>query len=163
MNFKVNFKMKSLRLALSLLALFAATFASAQTPAQKSFDELKSLSGSWEGKNSEGKSLRVSFRDTAGGSALMSEIQAQDHDDMISMIHLDGSNRLVMTHYCSAGNQPRMATIGSPDGKTITFDFFDATNLGTPVQDTCSGSCSQSSTRTITPKTGLLTLDRARS
>jgi hypothetical protein len=124
--------MKSLRIALSLCLLLAATYTLAQTATQKSFDQLRSLTGSWEGKNSQGKPLMVSFRDTAGGSALMSEIQGEGHDNMISMFNLDGPNRLVLTHYCSAGNQPRMAATVSPDGKTFTFDFFDATNLNTP-------------------------------
>jgi hypothetical protein len=123
--------MKSIRIALSLW-LLAATAAFAQSAAQKSFDQLKSLTGSWEGKTTQGKPVQVSFRDTAGGSALMSEIHAMDHDDMITMFHLDGANRLLMTHYCSAGNQPRMTATASPDDKTITFDFLDATNLATP-------------------------------
>ena len=124
--------MKSIRIGLPLFLLLAATAALSQTAAQKSFDQLKTLTGSWEGKNSQGKPLRVSFRDTAGGSALMSEIIGEGHEDMISMIHMDGSNRLMMTHYCGAGNQPRMAATTSPDGKSITFDFFDGTNLATP-------------------------------
>ena len=126
--------MKSLRIAISLGLLAIATVALAQTSAQKSFDQLKTLTGSWEGKDSKGQPLRVSFRDTARGSVLMSEIQKEGHEVMVSMIrmiHLDGPNRLLLTHYCSDGNQPRMAAT-SPDGKTITFDFFDATNLATP-------------------------------
>jgi hypothetical protein len=119
--------MKSARIALSLFVLSAPVLA--QTSAQKSFDQLKTLAGSWQGTNSEGKPLQVSFRDTAGGSALMSEIQAMGHDNMISMFHLDGPNRLMLTHYCGVGNQPRMAATTSPDGKTITFDFLDATNV----------------------------------
>jgi len=126
--------MKSIRIALSVLVLTAAALAqnAVQTSAQKSFDQLKSLAGSWEGKNSQGKPLQVSFRDTAGGSALLAEIRGEGHDNMISMIHLDGPNRLMLTHYCGAGNQPRMTATTSPDGKTITFDFLDATNLSTP-------------------------------
>jgi hypothetical protein len=125
--------MKSLRIAVAVSFLISASAVLAQTSAQKSFDQLKSLTGSWEGKNSEGKPLHVAFRDTAGGSALMSEIEGQSndhgHEDMVSMIHMDGPNRLVLTHYCSAGNQPRMAATTSPDGKTFTFDFFDGTNI----------------------------------
>jgi hypothetical protein len=44
------------------------------------------------------------------------------------MFHLDG-DRLILNHYCDAGNQPRMVGTISPGGKTITFNFLDATNL----------------------------------
>ena len=47
----------------------------------------RALTGTWEGKNSQGKPLKVTFRDTAGGSALMSEIVGEGHEDMISMIY----------------------------------------------------------------------------
>lgn len=123
--------MKSARIALTLFVLTAAALAqnAARTSAQQSFDQLRTLAGSWQGKTSEGKPVQVSFRDTAGGSALMSEIQGEGHEDMISMIHLDGPNRLMLTHYCGAGNQPRMTATTSSDGKTITFNFLDATNV----------------------------------
>lgn len=124
--------MKSLRIALPLLLLVAATAALSQTAAQKSFDQIKSLAGSWEGKTSDGKPVQVSFRDTAGGSALMSEIHGHGPENMISMFHLDGPNRLMLTHYCGAGNQPRMLASTSADGKTVTFDFFDGTNIPSP-------------------------------
>jgi hypothetical protein len=103
----------------------------AQSDAQKSFDQLKSLTGSWEGKNSIGQPVQVSYRMTAGGSALMSEIVGHG-ETMISMINFDGPNRLLLTHYCAVGNQPRMQASASPDGKTITFNFLDATNLDNP-------------------------------
>ena len=119
--------MKSIRIALSLVLLLAAT-ASAQD-AQKAFDQLKSLNGTWEGKASNGHNMKISFRATAGGSAIVSEILGEE--EMITMFHMD-NNRLLMTHYCGAGNQPRMQASTSPDGKTITFTFVDATNLSSP-------------------------------
>jgi hypothetical protein len=121
--------MKTLRIATCIM-LFA-TAALAQSDAQKSFDRLKSLAGSWEGKNSMGEPVQVSYRITAGGSAVISEIQSHG-EDMISMIHFDGPTRLLLTHYCAVGNQPRMLAGASPDGKSITFNFLDATNLDTP-------------------------------
>jgi len=113
------------------ILMIVSTVAFAQSDAQRSFDQLKSLTGSWEGKNSMGEPVQVSYRTTSGGSALMSEIMGHG-EDMISMIHFDGANRLLLTHYCAAGNQPRMLASASPDGKTITFNFLDATNLGNP-------------------------------
>jgi len=118
--------MKTLRIAACILLFTSAVVA--QSDAQKSFDQLKSLAGSWEGKSSEGEPVEVSYRMTAGGSALMSEITGHG-EDMISMINFDGPNRLLLTHYCAVGNQPRMQAAASADGKTITFNFVDATNL----------------------------------
>jgi hypothetical protein len=115
-----------------ILALAAATAALAQTDAQKAFATIKNMPGSWEGSASSGHPLQVTFKVVSGGSAVMSEIMGHGPENMVSMIHLDGPNRLLMTHYCGAGNQPRMQATVSPDGKTITFTFVDATNLATP-------------------------------
>ena len=102
--------MKTPRIAACILFFTSAVFA--QSDAQKSLDQLKSLAGSWEGKSSQGEPVEVFFRMTAGGSALMSEIVGHG-EDMISMINFDGPNRLLLTHYCAVGNQPRMqAEIG---------------------------------------------------
>jgi hypothetical protein len=121
--------MKPARIAITLLLVLATSAAFAASAAQKSFEELKSLDGSWEGKAPDGQTVQVAYRVTGNGSAVMSEIKG--HADMISMFNLDG-DRLLMTHYCGAGNQPRMVASTSPDGKTLTFDFLDATNLASP-------------------------------
>ena len=123
--------MKRATLAITTFTLLAAMAAFAQSTGQKSFATMKSLAGNWEGKDSQGSAVEVSNRVTAGGSAVMSEIKTNMHgkaEDMISMINMDG-DRLLLTHYCSAGNQPRMQAALSPDGKSITFTFVDATNL----------------------------------
>jgi hypothetical protein len=124
--------LKPLLTALTLLAAGFASFATAQTAAQKAFDAIRNMPGTWEGKTADGRAVRVSFKVTSGGSAVMSEILGTGPEDMISMFHLDGPNRLLMTHYCGAGNQPRMEASISPDGKRITFAFVDATNLASP-------------------------------
>ena len=120
--------MKLVRHAAVLLVVICATVALAESGSKKTFDALKALEGTWQGKNSQGQPLKVTFRETAGGSALMSEILGGGHENMVSMIHMDG-DRLLMTHYCGAGNQPRMKATLAPDGKSVSFDFIDATNL----------------------------------
>jgi hypothetical protein len=121
--------MKCLRIATSLLFLLATATAFAQSDAKSTFEHLKTLKGTWEGKAPDGKTVQVVFRPTSGGSALLSEIMGEEN--MITMFHMD-NDRVLMTHYCGAGNQPRMQASASPDGKTVTFSFIDATNLSSP-------------------------------
>jgi hypothetical protein len=126
-------KTKSIRTALSLIILAAALSAAhAQTDAQKAFATIKSMPGTWEGKTADGRPLQVTFKTVSGGSAVMSEILGQGPEDMISMFNMDGDNKLLLTHYCGVGNQPRMQAGVSPDGKTFTFNYVDATNLASP-------------------------------
>jgi len=119
-------KLKLFSLVAAALVLLLTTLASAASDGAQAFDQIKSLAGSWSAKTPDGHTVEVSNRLTSGGSVLMSEIMG--HEAMISMFHMDGG-RLLMTHYCAAGNQPRMVGTLSPDGKTITFSFLDATNL----------------------------------
>jgi len=120
---------KSIRLVILVAIAVAATSAFAQTDAQKAFNAIKNMPGTWEGQTSEGDTVQVNFKTVSRGSAIVSEILGKD--DMISVFNLDGS-RLLMTHYCALGNQPRMQANLSPDGKTITFTYVDATNLASP-------------------------------
>ena len=125
--------MKSLRLILPVVLMSLSTLAFAQSDAQKSFDQLKTLAGSWEGRvttvppqaEMEGKLTEVSLRVTSMGNALMHEMTGAGRpDDPITMLYLDG-DRLLLTHYCDAGNRPRMTGKMSPDGKTVEFEFLD--------------------------------------
>ena len=118
-------KLKPLPGTVAALVLLT-TLASAASDGSQAFDQLKTLAGSWSAKTPDGQTVEVFNRLTSGGSVLMSEIMG--HEAMVTMFHMDGG-RLLMTHYCAAGNQPRMVGTLSPDGKTITFRFLDATNL----------------------------------
>ena len=111
-----------------VIVLSASLVMMAQSDAHKSFDLLKGMEGNWAGKKQQGQPVEVTFRITAGGSALMSEIHGHGPENMITMFHMDG-DRLLMTHYCGAGNQPRMKVVAA-DAKSVSFEFFDGTNIG---------------------------------
>jgi len=116
-----------------LVIVLSSSLVLAQSDAHKSFALLKGMEGNWAGKNQQGQPVQVTFRLTAGGSALMSEILGHDSnkhgpENMITMFHMDG-DRLLMTHYCGAGNQPRMKVVSS-DAKSVSFEFMDGTNIG---------------------------------
>jgi phage tail protein X len=122
-----------MKFALSLLLLSFSTAAFAQSDPQASFEKLKSLAGTWEGPVTttpkqaaiEGQTMHVSLRVTSMGNTLMHEMTgAGQPDDPITMFYVD-TNRLLLTHYCDAGNRPRMTGTTSADGKTIEFEFLD--------------------------------------
>ena len=122
-----------LPLALPLLLLACSPPASAQSPAQQSFKEIKSLAGTWEGtlttfpaaKAYQGKHLQVHLRVTSSGNVLMHEVTIQgESDDPITMLYVNGDH-LFLRHYCDAGNRPRMVAKASADGKTISFQLRD--------------------------------------
>jgi hypothetical protein len=125
--------MRSLRLMLSVVLLSFSAAAFAQSDAHRSFDTLKTLAGSWKGtvttlpqqSEAQDKSVQISLRATSMGNALMHEMKVEGRpDDPITMLYLD-SDRLLLTHYCDAGNRPRMVGTMTPDGKTVEFEFLD--------------------------------------
>ncbi|MGO8986101.1 MAG: hypothetical protein ACLPHI_20490 [Terriglobales bacterium] len=125
--------MKSVCCVVSVVLMSLCAVAFAQSDAQKSFDQLKTLTGSWEGHvtivppapEMEGKLTQVSLRTASMGHTLMHEATGSGRpDDPITMIVVDG-DRLLLTHYCDADNRPRMVGKMSADGKTVEFEFLD--------------------------------------
>src|SRR5207253_9472177 len=128
--------MRSLRfvLAFALMSLSTAAFAQSDmhksdavqnSDAQKSFDQLKTLAGTWRGSvkatppdpEIDNAKLEITLRVTSRGNALVHEMQeagtpldATKHDHQVTMLYLDGS-KLNLIHYCDAGNRPHMVAI----------------------------------------------------
>jgi len=126
-------------LALSLSFFFAAALAAAQEmhlPARSTpaFDQLKSLAGEWEGKEtSSGMVVKLSYKVVSNGSAVMETMRPANEPEMITMYTLEG-DRIVVTHYCSAGNQPTMQT-APLSGATGKYDFTFVRVAGTKSPD----------------------------
>ncbi|MFN7975926.1 MAG: hypothetical protein U0166_26925 [Acidobacteriota bacterium] len=98
---------------------------------ERAFDKLKSLAGDWEvhGDAMEVAGPVASYRVTAGGTVVMETLMPGTEYEMITMYHMDGDD-LLLTHYCSMGNQPRMKL----DRKSSTlerlgFAFVDGTGM----------------------------------
>jgi len=112
-------------------ALLAGGPGANNTGAAGAFDRLKTLAGEWEATTSQGKS-HVSYQVIAGGNAIVERDVMTDMPEMLTVYHLDG-DRLLLTHYCMAGNQPRMEAKGfDPQSGELRFQFLDATNLTNP-------------------------------
>ncbi len=108
----------------------------APPPARVAFERLKALEGDWSGASTLGWKDEVRFDVIAGGSVVMetSRFEAHPGQTMVTMFHLDGE-RLLLTHYCVAGNQPRLvATEIAPDGRRLAFGFLDATGIASREQ-----------------------------
>jgi hypothetical protein len=129
--------MKILCVLLSLVLMAAALFADEKPAAPKStpeFEKLKTLIGEWQAKTKDGQSVKTSYKLVSNGSALMEtlEMGKKGEGTMVTVYHLNGNN-LMMTHYCSANNQPRMkAQPAAGEINSLTFSYLDATNLAPP-------------------------------
>lgn len=97
---------------------------------------LKGLAGTWTGTStSNGKTTTVTSRwdVTAGGTTVVETLFPGEPHEMVTVFHRDGA-RVLATHFCSIGNQPRLRAVDSDpaaggSGQSIQFTFFDATNL----------------------------------
>lgn len=91
--------------------------------ASSALDRMKGLAGTWEGEG-----MTVTYKVTAGGSAVMETLGPGTEKEMITMYHVDGED-LVLTHYCMLGNQPRMKAPKDSKGDSIRFSFAGGGNL----------------------------------
>ncbi len=116
---------------LLLASCAASTPSTSPEVAHRAFERLLTLEGDWEGRSTKGWEDRVRFDKIAAGSVLLetSRFGAHPGETMVTAHHLDG-DRLVLTHYCVAGNQPRLVlNDSSNEGADLAFAFLDGTNL----------------------------------
>jgi len=93
------------------------------------FERFKQLAGEWVGKaGNAGQEVRVQYKVTSGGTAVVETIAPGTDHEMVTVIHPDGTD-LLLTHYCMLGNQPQMKASGTDDGNQVEFKFVRATNL----------------------------------
>jgi hypothetical protein len=125
-------KQESIRRAAIAATILACALASnapvraeeVQSPSMQ-FETIAALTGEWQ--VAEHASLRIVFEPTAGGSVVIERWMRGERMHSLTIYHLDGE-RLIATHYCPQGNQPRLAATASDNGE-IRFTFLDATGL----------------------------------
>ena len=146
--------MRSITKSLLATQLLAAALLAASAPAQghdhpvaaatpsgdteRAFALIKSLSGNWRGPvvspmATKQEQVDVSMRVTSRGNSVVHEMKGTGlvddptkNDHPVTMFYVEGAN-LLLTHFCDAGNRPRMTARVSPDGKKVDFDFLDVT------------------------------------
>ncbi|MFQ5528353.1 MAG: hypothetical protein ACE5GX_19130 [Thermoanaerobaculia bacterium] len=125
---------------LAATAAIICSPAMAGVEATTAFEQLKSLEGSWQGTPegtgdeaaAEAEALAEvvhRFAISAGGTVVMETMSPGTDHEMINMYHLDGDD-LVLTHYCSGGNQPQMRLDREASSlESLVFEFAGGTNL----------------------------------
>src|SRR3989440_11895067 len=98
------------------LVLAASALAADKTKSEEAFDRLALLQGEWQGIP-HGVNTTLIYTLTANGSTLMEQCRPEKGHEMITMFTVDGDH-LITTHYCSARNQPQMATAAISDAQT---------------------------------------------
>jgi len=113
---------------MALFIVASPALAADKTKSEEAFDRLASLKGEWEGEIN-GVDTTLIYTLTANGSALMEECRPGKGPEMITMFTIDGDH-LIASHYCSAKNQPQMATSTITDAqKPLAFSLVRVTGL----------------------------------
>jgi hypothetical protein len=108
--------------------------------ADAAFEAIKGLEGTWVGESSmvrDGQDqpsgatspAKIIFKTIANGSSVTATFAESTPNEMVSLFHQDGKDKLIHTHYCAIGNQPSMLFEQSPEPGTIKFLYFAGTNM----------------------------------
>ena len=116
------------------LALGLAIGSAANADTDAVMQKLKSLEGEWMVVDEQGEvqdKVGSEFRLTANGSVLREFMDPGGKYEMLNVYHADG-DRVLMTHYCGAGSQPRLEVVPAEEGDGLLLEFDSITNLPSP-------------------------------
>jgi len=126
---------------LSAFAFGSSAFAGEKMGApvahSKDFDRMKGLVGVWEGKADMGKGVeqfKVTYELTSAGNAIVEKFAAGQPHEMVTIYH-DYNGKLVLTHYCSLGNQPHMELM-NPGENNMMFVLSERNSNLSSVKET---------------------------
>lgn len=98
----------------------------ATSMALPALDRLKKLDGEWVGKagvkGGEVGDARVIYHTTANGTAVIETLFPGAQEEMVTVYTVEGG-QLALTHYCAAGNQPRMKSRKDAAANEVAFEF----------------------------------------
>jgi len=95
------------------------------------FARLKKMAGTWSAKSTKGWTESNRYEVAGKGSVVIgrSFFEGEANDGMMTTFYMDG-DRLLLTHYCEAGNQPTLIAATIDDAsQQVTFAFLSGTNL----------------------------------
>lgn len=100
--------------------------------ARAAYERFQSMAGNWEGRSTKGWVETLTYQSIAAGSTVLeTSLNAHEGERMATTFYLNG-DRLLLTHYCVAKNQPRLeATAFADGGRTVVFTFKDGANIPT--------------------------------
>jgi hypothetical protein len=92
------------------------------------WEPLVALAGEWTSPDENGKVQTVMvIKVSSNKSIVHATMMPGSPFEMTNVYHMDGPS-LVMTHYCAAGNQPRLRVTAAPGG-VFKFETDSVTNL----------------------------------
>jgi hypothetical protein len=95
------------------------------------FEKIKGLVGTWEVTGEPGEHAKhggtVTYKVTAGGSAVLETLFGGTDHEMVTLYYLEGKD-LAMTHYCMLQNRPHMRAERQASPDKIVFKCHEADN-----------------------------------
>jgi hypothetical protein len=122
---------------IAAIVLIAATVVhAAERPvtgedARALFARLTKLEGKWKAHSTKGWTELNTYEVAAKGSVVFNRsfFEGEENDGMLTTFFMDG-DRLMLTHYCEARNQPTLVAATIDDsGLRVAFKFDHGTNM----------------------------------